>query len=89
MTPTPGKVYMIRGGHILRHVEAWRFRCPQGAPTESQFDTFLSEHDVLRELTLEGRPLLERRRDEARARGLEHDARDAEFVLRELEGAVP
>lgn len=91
MDLTVGKVYLLRGGNLLRYQGPWggkgpclAFRCPQEGVSDPPVGYSASEGEVLREVTQADRGWLETRRDQARARNLHEAADDAEFVLREL-----
>ena len=86
-----GKVYLLRGGYILRYQGPWggkgpclAFRCPQEGVSDPPVGYSASVEEVIREVTQADRDWLLTRRDQARARNLHESVADTEFVLQEL-----
>ena len=97
MSLTVGKVYLLKGGHVLRYQGFYcnsngtpgkgpnlAFRCVQEGVTEPATGYSAAPGDVLREITAADRDWLKSRRENAQARNLSEDVADMDLVLREL-----
>lgn len=91
-----GKLYLLRGGHLMRYQGLYAKNGKPKGPGLA-FRGVRHHHDpavptgysatkseILRKVTIDDLSWLEVRRDEARARDLEDHALDAQFALDEL-----
>jgi hypothetical protein len=92
-----GKIYWLRGGHVLRYHGQWgsenvaelpkgycgSFRAPSHPVSAPAVGYSASPEQVLHEVTLDDMEALCRMRDDSKARNL--DASEIEFVIKELE----
>ena len=88
---TFGKVYLLRGGHILRYQGLYAgkgpclaFRGVLDGVSEPPVGYSASIDEVLQEVTLNDAHWLKERREASLSRGLDEAGEDLKFILKEL-----
>lgn len=94
VTLTKGKIYLLRGGHVMRYFGLYgdvgpclAFRDPRDLDWDLPTGASFAPGDVLREVTREDRLWLQSRQEQATARKLTECADATAFVLAEVLGA--